>query len=281
MTSLDAIVDGVHFRIGERWRTPREVGRLAVAGALSDLAAMGAEPGEAYLLLGLPSGFAEQDALDLVRGAKRCAEESGAVIAGGDVVRAPALTVSVTAVGWAESAGELVGRDGALAGDLVGVTGTLGAAGAALALMEGRARGGTATESLMERSRRPAPRLAEGRALAGAEIHALIHISDGIASDAGHIGRASGLLLALELRALPLADGVAEVCTELGVDPWEMAACAGEDYELCFCAAPAPARGRRRRARGRRRDKGHLDRQGSRRPTRRRVLRRTGTTGSS
>ena len=60
VTSLDAIVDGVHFRLAEGWRTPREIGRLALAGALSDLAAMGADPGEAYLLLGLPGGFGEE-----------------------------------------------------------------------------------------------------------------------------------------------------------------------------------------------------------------------------
>jgi thiamine-monophosphate kinase len=239
VTSLDAIVDGVHFRIAEGWRTSREVGRLALAGALSDLAAMGADPGEAYLLLGLPGDFSEEQALELVRGAKQLAEECDTLIAGGDVVSAPALTLSVTAVGWAERAEQLVGRDGALQGDLVGVTGTLGAAGAALAVMEGRAQAGAPAERLLARARNPTPRLAEGRALAQAGIHAMIDLSDGIATDAAHIGRSSGVTLAIGLRALPLADGVLEVCAELDGDPWELAACGGEDYELCFCAAPA------------------------------------------
>jgi thiamine-monophosphate kinase len=66
----------------------------------------------------------------------------------------------------------------------------------------------------------------------------MIDVSDGVASDAAHIGRASGLLLRIELRALPLVEGVAEVCGELGADPWEFAASAGEDYELCLCAPP-------------------------------------------
>jgi thiamine-monophosphate kinase len=239
VTSLDAIVDGVHFRLDGEWRTPREIGRLALAGALSDLAAMGADPGEAYLLLGLPGGFGEERAIELVRGAGELAEECGAVIAGGDVVSAPVLTLSVTAVGWADAAEQLIGRDGALEGDLVGVTGTLGAPGAALAVMEGRAPRGAAAERLLARARNPAPRLAEGRALAGAGIHALIDLSDGIATDAAHIGRASAVKLAIRLHALPLADGVREVCAELGGDPWRLAACAGEDYELCFCAPPA------------------------------------------
>jgi thiamine-monophosphate kinase len=238
VTSVDAVIEGVHFRIGDRWRTPAQVGRLAMAGALSDLAAMGAEPGEAYLLLGLPNGFSERDALELVRGARLCAEENDTVIAGGDVVSAPVLMASVTAVGWAERADQLIGRDGAREGDLVGVTGALGAGGAALALMEGRARGGAAAAALLQRARSPAPRLAEGRALAQAGVHALIDLSDGIATDAAHVGRASGVLLVIELHALPLHEGVRELCAELGASPWEMAACAGEDYELCFCAGP-------------------------------------------
>ncbi len=238
VTSLDAVVDGVHFRLAGGWHEPEDVGRLAMAGALSDLAAMGAEPGEAYLLLGMPPGFSEQRALELVRGARRLAEQNGTTIAGGDVVSAPALTVAVTAVGWAERPEALVGRDGARAGDLVGVTGSLGAAGAALAVREGRVPMTRAAELLLERSRRPAPRLSEGVALAGAGVSAMIDVSDGVASDAAHVGRASGLLIRMDLRALPLDEGVAEVCGELGADPWEFAASAGEDYELCLCAPP-------------------------------------------
>ncbi len=238
VTSLDAVVEGVHFHIREGWRTPREVGRLAMAGALSDLAAMGAEPGEAYLLLGLPPGFGEDRALELIRGAKELALRSETVIAGGDVVSSPVLTLAVTAVGWAESERALIGRDGAVAGDLVGVTGTLGAAGAALAVMEGRAAPTPAAAGLLARARSPFPRLREGQALAGAGVHAMIDLSDGIASDAAHIGRASGVLLRVHLTALPLHEGVMEVCAELNVSPSELAAAAGEDYELCFCAPP-------------------------------------------
>jgi thiamine-monophosphate kinase len=238
VTSVDAMIEGIHFSLRDGWATPAEVGHRAMAQALSDLAAMGADPGEAYLVLGLPSGFGEEPALALARAAATLARENGTVIAGGDVVGAPALTVSVTAVGWADRAEQLIGRDGALAGDLVGVTGRLGGAGGGLALMEGRAAATPASRRLLERARRPRPRLAEGHALAAAGVHAMIDLSDGIATDAAHVGRASGVEVRVELSSLPLERGLAELCAELGEDPWRLAAGAGEDYELCFCAPP-------------------------------------------
>ncbi len=238
VTSVDAMVEGVHFRLGEHASSAADVGWRALAGALSDIAAMGADPGEAYISLGLPPGFEERRALELVRCADELAALSGAVIAGGDVVASPVLFVSVAAVGWAEDERSLAGRDGALPGDLVGVTGTLGAAGAALALQEGRVAPVAGAEAALERARRPLPRLREGRALA-ARVHAMIDLSDGLVADAAHIARRSGVTLRIDPRRLPLAAGVREVCAALGEDPARMAAGAGEDYELCFCAPPA------------------------------------------
>ena len=239
VTSVDAMIDGVHFRLQEDWATPAEIGHRALAGALSDLAAMGADAGEAYLVLGLPAGFGEERALELVRGARALAAHTDTALLGGDVVVAPALTVVVTVVGWADDAAALIGRDGARPGDLVGVTGRLGAAGAALAVLEGRAARTPATEAALARARSPMPRLQEGRALARAGVHAMIDLSDGLASDAGHIGRASGVDVRIDLGALPIHTGVAEVAAALGVPAWRLAVAGGEDYELCFCAAAA------------------------------------------
>lgn len=239
VTSVDAMVEGVHFRLAEGWSTAQEVGRRALAGALSDLAAMGAQTGEAYLALGLPAGFTEAQGIELVRGAAALAAETGTTIAGGDVVRAPALTVCVTVVGWAESADELAGRDGARVGDLIGVTGRLGGAGAALAVMEGRVGRARAGDRVLARVTDPRPRLAEGRALALAGVSALIDLSDGIATDAGHIGRSSGVRLRVDLGALPLEEGVERAAAELGLPAPALAGAGGEDYELCFCVAPA------------------------------------------
>lgn len=237
VVSVDTMVDGVHFRLA--WSSPRQVGHRALAGALSDLAAMGAAPGEAYFSLAIGGGLDADGALELMRGAQELARATGTTIAGGDVVSSPTPMVSVTVVGWAEDEAELVGRDGALPGDLVGVTGELGGAAAGLAVLDGRADGGTWAAALIARHRQPVPRLASGRALGRLGAHALIDLSDGLAGDAAQIGRRSGVLLEIDLGALRLGAGVADVARQLGRDPAAFAATGGEDYELCVCIAPA------------------------------------------
>lgn len=232
------VVEGVHFRLGAGWASPADVGRRALTAALSDLAAMGARPGEAYVSLGLPAGFAESDALELVAAADAAALEHETAIVGGDVVGALSLTVSVTVVGWAEEEGELIARSGAKPGDLVGVTGRLGASGALLALREGGLALPAGVAGALLEAVAHGPRLREGRALAAAGVSAMIDVSDGLAADAAHLARASGALLEIRLPDLPLAEGLAEAAAALGVKADELAAGSGEEYELCLCAPP-------------------------------------------
>jgi thiamine-monophosphate kinase len=224
VTSIDTLVDGVHF--ARATHSPSDIGWKALATALSDLAAMGADVGEAYVSVVLPDDVEEP--LELVRGMEELAAECGATIAGGDVVHGPVLVLTVAVTGWADSEQELVGRDGAEVGDLVGVTGELGGSEAGRRLLEA---GETDQPELIARHLRPRPRLDAGRALAAAGATAMIDLSDGVATDAGHVASRSGVELRIRLEDVPCAPGVSP----------EQAVTGGDDYELLVTV---PASGR-------------------------------------
>ncbi len=192
----DALVEGVHFRLD--WLSWRELGFRAGAVNLSDLAASGAEAEGLVVTLAAPPETAVADVVELYEGLG----ETGVPVIGGDTTSADRLVLSVTAIGRSE---RVPGRAGARPGDLLVVTGSLGAAGAAF-------RAG--------RYARPPVRLREGRELA-ATAHAMLDLSDGLARDAGHIARRSACRLVIDLERVPIADG-AEL-DDLGF---------GEDYEL-------------------------------------------------
>ncbi|HET8863178.1 MAG TPA: thiamine-phosphate kinase [Solirubrobacterales bacterium] len=236
-TSVDALIDGVHFC--RKWSSLGQIGAKALAVALSDLAAMGAEPGEAYVVLGVPTDLDEDGCLELLDGLTRVATETGTTLAGGDVTRAPALTLVVTVVGHASDADDLVKRSGANPGNLLVVTGELGAAAAALLLLEQRDASeidhtgvGSMSDALVARQLEPTAQLEAGRALAKAGATAMIDLSDGLGGDAGHIASASRVGLRIDAAALPIAPGVAEVARAAGQDPLRLATSGGEDYEL-------------------------------------------------
>jgi len=239
VTTVDAFVEGVHFRLATT--SMRDLGHRCLAAAVSDLAAMGAEPGEAYFAVGLPPQLGERELLELTDGAEALAQELGMTICGGDLTACPELFVVVTAVGHASDEDALIGRDGARPGDRVGVTGALGGSAAGRLLLE-RKDGGLDPElgdELLERHLCPTPLVDAGIALARSGVTAMLDVSDGIASDAERLAERSGVLVEIDLTRLPLSEGVEAVAVSAGLDPLELAAGGGEDYELLF-TAPEP-----------------------------------------
>lgn len=248
-TSVDALVDGVHFR--RDLASPAQIGHKALATALSDLAAMGAEAGEAYVVLGLPPDFGEEECVQMLDGMVALAGEAGTELAGGDLSRSDQLFLAITVVGHAPSPDAFVTRGGALPGDALVLTGEIGAAAAGLHLLQNadwsldHSIGGSNDQSasdwtgaLKKRQLEPTPRLAAGRALARAGATAMIDLSDGLGADAGHLAQASGVKLAIEAGAVPLAPAALALSQATGRDPWWLLG-GGEDYELLASIPPA------------------------------------------
>jgi thiamine-monophosphate kinase len=249
-TSVDALVDGVHFRRG--LAGPAQIGHKALATALSDLAAMGAEAGEAYVALGIPPDLDEEECLELLDGMAALAGQTGTDLAGGDLTRSAQLFLAITVVGHAPAPNAFVTRAGAQPGDILVLTGEIGGAAAGLELLNSRdpeadfafkgamacKRAKSAMEALVERQLEPAPRLLAGQALARAGATAMIDLSDGLGADAGHLAQASGVKLEIDAAAVPLAPAAVAHSEATQREPWWLLG-GGEDYELLASIAPA------------------------------------------
>jgi thiamine-monophosphate kinase len=222
--TTDLIVEGVHFLPDD---TPEDVAWKLVAVNLSDLAAKGAKP--EGVLLGYPLGDNDWDRR-FVAGLGEALTAFACPLLGGDTVTTPPGSprfLSLTAIGISAAA---PARKGAKAGDALWVTGSIGDAGAGLAI----ARGKAGPAALLQRYRRPTPRLEEGQALAP-QVHAMMDVSDGLLLDAARMAEASGLAVTIDLAAVPLS---AELQTFAGTDRAARiaAATAGDDYELLYAA---------------------------------------------
>lgn len=232
-TSVDAIVEGVHFR--REWSPPDAIAQKAVASALSDLAAMGAEAGEIYVTLGVPRGTGSELLTGLAEGFQGAAERFGAVLAGGDTVSSPTLFVSVAVVGHAPVEDRFVLRSGARPGDVVAVTGELGGAAAGHWLLHrDRAGLGPTHLALVERQLRPVPRLDAGIALAAAGVNSMVDVSDGLMADLAHIAEDSGVAIEVDPGSVPVQEGVEEIAVAAGGMTEDLSLAGGEDYELAL-----------------------------------------------
>ncbi len=235
----DMLVEGVHFRLDTTGL--EDLGAKAVAVNLSDLAAMGVDAVSVVVGLGLPPGFSTGGRADaLMAGVEAAADAQGITVAGGDVTTAPCLVIGITAIGRPANGIAPVRRTGGRAGDLLCVTGALGASVAGLALLEDPALlpGHRSRSDLIAAHRRPEPRLLAGRSLAAGGATAMLDISDGLLLDAGRLARASRVTARIDLDSLPMAGGVAAVAVASGVSAQMMAATGGEDYELLAAIPP-------------------------------------------
>jgi len=222
VVTQDTLVEGVHFRLD--WMSWRDLGYKAAAVNLSDLAAMGAEPEGLLVALGVSAAEDADSVFELYEGLK----ETGVQVLGGDTTSASRVSATVTAVGRSE---RVPGRAGAQPGDVVVVTGPLGAAAAGLYVL---AHGLEGFDAFVERHRRPPIRIAEGKKLARV-AHATVDLSDGIGVGAARIAERSRCQVTIAVDDLPVATGVERVAD---LPFWTM----GEDYELLAALAPDDAK---------------------------------------
>jgi thiamine-monophosphate kinase len=235
VVTTDSLVENVHFR--RDWTDWHSLGHKTLAVNVSDIAAMGARPRLAFVTLGLRGDELVDDLRDLYRGLGDVARRFGMVVAGGDIVRSPHdLVLHVTVLG--ETSGRrILSRAGALAGDVIGVTGTLGASAAGLSLLgmddnDPRRRAATA-EHLIAAHLRPEPRVALGSLLREQRATAAMDLSDGLLGDLPKLLEASNVSARLDISRIPVAAAV----RALFPDKWlEFALRGGEDYELLFTA---------------------------------------------
>ena len=216
--SCDLAIEGRHFRLD--WLMAEEVGWRACAAALSDLAAVAAEPLGVLAAVGVPEGRDGEFLERLMDGIARAADATGAVVWGGDLVRAPHVTVDVTVVGRAD---QPVRRSGAQPGDGLWVTGLLGGPRTAVSAWEA---GRTPPPDARDRFAHPVPRIAEAAWLRDHGATAMIDLSDGLVGDAGHLAAASGVGLVVEAERVLVHPAV-------GADEAVVVALVGgEEYEL-------------------------------------------------
>jgi thiamine-monophosphate kinase len=233
IVTADALTAGVHFLPDD---PPNLIASKALRVNLSDLAAKGAEPVGYLLALALPQSIDDAWLAEFARGLAEDQKAFGVSLLGGDTTATPGpLTIAITALGRAPR-GAMIRRSGAKPGDHVFVSGTIGDAGAGLAILQGKTGGDTDAAFLIGRYRQPTPRVSLGPKLRGI-ASASLDVSDGLIADLGHIAETSGVRIVVEAEAIPRSAALVRFDPDI-----VRAATAGDDYEIAFTASsPVPA----------------------------------------
>ncbi len=233
--TTDMLVEGVHFERASI--SARDLGAKSIVVNLSDIAAMAASPRYAMVSLGIPADVEAAWVMELFGGMRAACDEYALTLVGGDTNRADAVVIAVAVVGEV-SPGHAVTRSGAGPGDLVVVTGSLGAAagGFLLSRIHPSKLAQALTEpwgrELLDAQARPVARVGEGQSLAQAGATAMMDLSDGLAKDLSRLCDASGVGARVELSRVPVSEALRRAAGFLEVDPLELALAGGEDYEL-------------------------------------------------
>ncbi len=234
LATTDTMVAGVHFLPDVvAWR---DVGWKSLAVNVSDIAAMGGTPSVALVTLCLPPSTRVDAVDELYAGIGECARAYEIDVAGGDIVSAPVLSITIALYGTAERRDDgtprVLRRDGAAPGDVIAVTGPLGGSAGGLRALAEHATGDAAM-TLVARHVRPQPRIDAGRAAIDAGVRCAIDISDGLVQDLGHVCEASGVGATVELARVPLDTALVKA---YAAEARMLAAAGGEDYELILVA---------------------------------------------
>ena len=229
VVTTDLIVEDIDFRLDTFG--PADIGWKAVAINVSDIAAMGATPLYALATVAIHGDTPVELFEGIADGLFEAAEAFGVYVIGGDISEAGELSVGVTLIGMPGE--RSVTRGGARPGDAICVTGELGGAAGGLVALDRQID----TPELIERQRRPRPRVEDGRYAANSGATSMIDLSDGLAMDLGHIVTASGVGCEVDIDAVPVDQNL----SLLDIDPLVLAIIGGEDFELLFTVPDARA----------------------------------------
>jgi thiamine-monophosphate kinase len=242
--TLDSSVEGVHFDLA--WCGLRQAAERAFVAALSDVAAMAAAPLAALCALSVPSGATRAQISAVARGQRAAGQRYACPVVGGNITRDTHWAFATTVLGVANG---VVSRSGALPGDEIWLIGTAGEAAAGLAWLKRASKRGARLEPKPRSLRRcvraflqPQARIEEGLR-SGKVAHALLDVSDGVASECWHLAKSSGVRVVLDSRLLldAASSELRAACRELELDPLELMLFGGEDYAL-LAAGPAAHR---------------------------------------
>jgi thiamine-monophosphate kinase len=234
LVTTDVLVEEIHFK--HAWATPEQIGIKAAECNLSDIAAMGGTPSWMFISLVLTENVEVEWIRQVYAGISGSCRRHGVIVAGGDTVLGPVNSLNITLLGIV-AAGDLCLRSHAKVGDLLMVTGPLGASAAALELLRKNKK---PEAYLLDKHLAPACRLDISRKLA-AVAHAMIDISDGLGSEVHHICRQSAVGARIDAASIPIHDAVIGAARDLDKDPLQLALSGGEDFELLFSIAPDEA----------------------------------------